>query len=56
MTRTQQIALQCAAAVRKQYPFLLSHQVRSERTLGLIKQLDACKDDSARRLITGKSR
>ena len=66
MIRSKKIALRCAKAID---PRLLCHKWRSaktergyevyglnRKTIGLLRQLDACKDDAARRLILGKSR
>ena len=67
--RRREIALRCAAAMdrdllRHNWPrdeqkrelYGLSVQQYQHRAIDLIRQLDACKDDAARRLITGRSK
>lgn len=69
MIRSQTIALHCAAVMQKTFPRLLcghkSGTVRDCKALGikryqdslaLLRQLDACRSDEARRLIMGTSR
>lgn len=64
MIRSQEIALRCAAALPSN---LLRHPWKSDArlaadmygakvTLNTARQLDACKDDAARRLLLGRSR
>lgn len=69
MIQSQQIALRCAAAMPR---YLLRHNWAKDesareryslspkqyqvRGLALIRQLDACKSDAARRLILGVSK
>lgn len=66
---TREIALRCAAKVHDAFPHLLAgHKSgtvgdcealgikRHRDSLALLQQLDRCKDDAARRLITGQSR
>ena len=69
MIRSRVVALHCAAVMQKTFPRLLSgHKsgtVRDCKALGikryhdslaLLRQLDACRSDEARRLILGVSR
>lgn len=68
MTRSQGIALRCASAMPRDLLFRRwpgeknTHLVEvyainpRRKTLSLLRQLDACKSDEARRLILGRSR
>ena len=67
MIHSQEVALRCAAAMPKHLlshrhvdprktPYKDIHISRKCLTPVRLSQLDACKDDAARRLITGRSR
>lgn len=56
MIRSQEIALRCAEVMKKEMPQLLSGHHEDSPRLKMLRQLDDCKDDAARRLLLGRSR
>lgn len=66
---SREIALRCAAKVHEAFPHLLAGHKTGKKAeasirgadvnhsrLALLQQMDACRSDEARRLITGNSR